>query len=120
MMFTSSDVRPRTTEAAAMSGDLVQGLSSWERILVARECRCRELGNRLPGCTETLTTPAANGGEKEGYRLYSSVPGVFSMELGLCVQTNVFHLYPFYVVFDEVVLRINDRTVLSHCTGVSA
>ena len=41
-------------------------------------------------------------------------------ELGLSVQTNVFHLYPFYVVFDEVVLRINDRTVLSHCTGVSA
>ena len=49
MMVTSSDVSPRTTEAAAMSGDLVQGLSSWERILVARECRCRELGNRLPG-----------------------------------------------------------------------
>mgnify|MGYP001274068495 FL=1 len=67
-----------------MSGDLVQGLSSWERILVARECRCRELGNRLPGCTETLTTPAANGGEKEGYRLYCSVPGVFSMDDVLC------------------------------------
>ena len=58
MIFTSSEVSPMTTEAAAMSGDLVQGLSSWERILVTREWRYREVGTRLPGCTETLTTPA--------------------------------------------------------------
>ena len=51
-------INPMSTEAATISEDLVQGLSSWERILVTRE-----LGTRLPGCTETLTTPAGNGGE---------------------------------------------------------
>ena len=49
MTVTSSDVRASTTEAAAMSGDLVQGLSSAAARRWVREWRWREVGSRLPG-----------------------------------------------------------------------
>ena len=83
MTVTSSDVRASTTEAAAMSGDLVQGLSSVAARRWVRELRWREVGSRLPGCTERLTTPEYRKSTLQCHNFMYSIVSIISC-ISLC------------------------------------